>query len=996
MKTRNLWMGLILLTAVVSSAGWAVTRTVDDDGPADFATIQPAINASVAGDTVFVKPGTYDGPIVMKGGVNLLGYGPHVTTITGNNTAIHVVSFDSPTPTILSGFRIINSVTGDLATSWSYGGVYVASGPITIRNNIIEHNHAGIAVMSGNPTIINNTIVNNMNGVIFAGDAGHYTPSTTVAFIYDTDLAGAKAYGSFLRSNGVDVDLIPLNGVGRESLAGYRAILIGTDTGDTATWGTDTAVTAIVKSGRPVIAMGEGGYAFLGKLELATGYPHGIHSDNTTGLYVVDLSSAFFNFPNDIPIPKSRLLSIYERSGSVEIHLDAVPRNVEVIGRDSISTNYYLLTRENNRYMFWGFTGGAEALTRAGGDLLVNVVRNLSIICFPTLPDPILQATGSEPGSPGYTRYTFRVTNWYAYPDEMFEPAPDLPPCGINPNASRTWVDIYNAETHERVYGFCALGQAHNLHDSLSVSFPTGETPPPVYITMVDRRCDAAYTSNAITLRDEPYFTHTIMNNIIVDNVTGIFYYAFLNEGRILYNDVWSNSYRDYHDNNAGSTFVPQPGTGEISANPLFADALYRLTDASPCKDTGNPAVFYNDPDGTRNDMGAYGGPSASGQGLFSGSGFIFTSVGNIPTSEIVQDTALTTLGLANVDATTAAALGIPAYVDAPFGSSLYINGLFGDVDIANGVRAYQILLGKWTGNTPPDEDTGYTALTDALYKIKYTPQGDGSVLTELVNLGAKTIKGIPNCYELTYHEWWSNLDLRVIWNTTVVPNGKYTLKCRAFRDSPMIPGLMIPYSPMPNDLDHFTVMVNNTFCEASINKVMYDPSSPNYIPANDGEIPACGMIDLMSDTENLRFNITARHPDGYLWYWVLDAYYGKNQYAGRIAQSWYPGVTPPNNWPGVTDAEFSSSAAVPPILWKNCAYQFYLVAYSRITNGFDYLYSKPYAADFSDHYYLKVGDCAWCNGADINRDSKVNLADFAVLASQWMQTSCGPACAID
>ncbi len=51
---------------------------------------------------------------------------------------------------------------------------------------------------------------------------------------------------------------------------------------------------------------------------------------------------------------------------------------------------------------------------------------------------------------------------------------------------------------------------------------------------------------------------------------------------------------------------------GNIDEDPLFVDPLngdYHLQYASPCIDAGNPDPQYNDPDGTRNDMGAYGGP---------------------------------------------------------------------------------------------------------------------------------------------------------------------------------------------------------------------------------------------------------------------------------------------------------------------------------------------------------------------------------------------------
>jgi hypothetical protein len=72
------------------------------------------------------------------------------------------------------------------------------------------------------------------------------------------------------------------------------------------------------------------------------------------------------------------------------------------------------------------------------------------------------------------------------------------------------------------------------------------------------------------------------------------------------------------------------PGTGNINADPMFTNgplSNYHLSTGSPCIDAGNPATQYNDPEdplnpgyalwpalGTlRNDMGAYGGPSALG-----------------------------------------------------------------------------------------------------------------------------------------------------------------------------------------------------------------------------------------------------------------------------------------------------------------------------------------------------------------------------------------------
>jgi len=49
-------------------------------------------------------------------------------------------------------------------------------------------------------------------------------------------------------------------------------------------------------------------------------------------------------------------------------------------------------------------------------------------------------------------------------------------------------------------------------------------------------------------------------------------------------------------------------GTGNIDSDPLFADTLFHLGPGSPCIDAGHPSPTCNDSDGTRNDMGVYGG----------------------------------------------------------------------------------------------------------------------------------------------------------------------------------------------------------------------------------------------------------------------------------------------------------------------------------------------------------------------------------------------------
>jgi parallel beta-helix repeat protein len=107
-----------------------------------------------------------------------------------------------------------------------------------------------------------------------------------------------------------------------------------------------------------------------------------------------------------------------------------------------------------------------------------------------------------------------------------------------------------------------------------------------------------------IGIDDGGGYAPTVMNNIVTA-CTRFGIYSLNPPPQLTYNDVWGN------DSNYCGCF---PGTGSISYDPQFTDTLagdYRLQPGSACIDSGNPASPYNDPDGTRNDIGAYGGPGA-------------------------------------------------------------------------------------------------------------------------------------------------------------------------------------------------------------------------------------------------------------------------------------------------------------------------------------------------------------------------------------------------
>lgn len=105
----------------------------------------------------------------------------------------------------------------------------------------------------------------------------------------------------------------------------------------------------------------------------------------------------------------------------------------------------------------------------------------------------------------------------------------------------------------------------------------------------------AASIDKGIYCVNTPVF---LTNNIIVGDggSVGLFCQNIFPENS--YNDLWNHS-TIYEGCYAGE--------GDISSDPLFVSVdpyYYHLREESPCINTGNP--LFQDPDGTRSDMGAY------------------------------------------------------------------------------------------------------------------------------------------------------------------------------------------------------------------------------------------------------------------------------------------------------------------------------------------------------------------------------------------------------
>ena len=160
---------LLLLLVLISFRATALVYNV----PAQYATIQAALTACTANDTVLVQPGTYTENISWPNvaGIKLLSAGDSTNTIINGNAAGRVISItvsSADTNTLIQGFTITN---GFLNATWCYGsGVYINNAGAKIDHCHITANGMttgtwgyGIGLYCYNSTvgIYNSTISNN-------------------------------------------------------------------------------------------------------------------------------------------------------------------------------------------------------------------------------------------------------------------------------------------------------------------------------------------------------------------------------------------------------------------------------------------------------------------------------------------------------------------------------------------------------------------------------------------------------------------------------------------------------------------------------------------------------------------------------------------------------------------------------------------------------------------------------------------------------------------
>jgi thiol-disulfide isomerase/thioredoxin len=191
-----------------------------------------------------------------------------------------------------------------------------------------------------------------------------------VLYVHARDEDSGRHFKKLLDSKGLATELVDLAHIEETDFSKCSLILIGSDTG--RSW--KGVAKAVDEHRKPILGLGEGGYSFLGELNLRIGAGHGWHG-RETNLLPANPSNSPFWAAKPIDAPTDKKFTVYATSGHVGIYLPEAVSGVTTIGREVGSRTHYVLIQQEPRYMLWGFTGSPKTMTPAGKELFAHTCR---------------------------------------------------------------------------------------------------------------------------------------------------------------------------------------------------------------------------------------------------------------------------------------------------------------------------------------------------------------------------------------------------------------------------------------------------------------------------------------------------------------------------------------------------------------------------------------------------------------------------------------------
>jgi len=188
-------------------------------------------------------------------------------------------------------------------------------------------------------------------------------------FLYNADDKTASGFQSIFQGMGMLVtDIIPQSSLPRIDLAGYSLIIAGPDT---ASWDPKQVI-RLLRSGKPVLAIGSGGHELLGSMNLPVG-KLAKQSLSSLSILVDDLSNPIFQGPYRFT---GGSIDMYKQMAAAEaVLLPGTIHRVVDIGMPADS-KLSALVENSGRFFLWGYAR-QDLLTDSAQMLLVNVIWEL-------------------------------------------------------------------------------------------------------------------------------------------------------------------------------------------------------------------------------------------------------------------------------------------------------------------------------------------------------------------------------------------------------------------------------------------------------------------------------------------------------------------------------------------------------------------------------------------------------------------------------------------